>query len=179
MPETDVSGNPKQTSSSSSQYASIHQQKYHERLKIESEMEMVQADEALAKSLQERENQMFADHAQAVDVRNSIQHPANAEDGVRDPIRTGYTDRLIGNEVDDAGNRVRNPSRIWSIFSRRAISGSSESLLPSSSTSGSTFPARLASVWLTFLSILKTYYGLIISLIGVVMLLVYIISQRD
>ena len=172
-------GKLRPASSSNNEYASRHQQKYQERIRKESEMEMIQADEALAKSLQEKEDQMLADHARANDVRDSIQHPTNEDAGVREPIRTGYTERLIGDEVDDAVNRVRNPSRIWSIFSRRAISGSSESLLPTSSDSMTHPSSRLLSVWLTFLSMFKRYYGLIISLIGVVMLLVYIISQRD
>ena len=163
-------------SSSSGDYASRHQQKYQERIRKESELELIAADEALARSLQEKENLTHTDHIHATEIREHIQHPDDKEDTVRAPLRTGYTERLIGDDSDDSANRVRNPSRIWSMFSRRAISGSSESLLPTVSQT----PSTLSRSWASFLKFLRAYYAVLIPvLLAVTFLMYYILTKSD
>ena len=166
-------------SESSKDYVSRHQQQYQERLRKESEVEMIQSDEALAKSLQDQENMKFADHSHASDIHNSIQHPENLEEAVRAPLRTGYTERLIDDEAGARANRVRNPSRIWSMFSRRAFSESSESLLPPPNSDSGTFGQRLLTIWISFILFVRTYLALIITFLAVVVILAYVLSQRD
>ena len=142
-------------------------------------MEMIQSDEALARSLQEKENTRTADHSNASDIHDSIQHPPNMEEAIRAPLRTGYEERLIDDETDDRVNRVRNPSRIWSMFSRRAISGSSEALLPPGNSDSGTFGSRLLAIWIPFVTFVRTYLALIITFLVLVVILGYVLSQRD
>ena len=168
-----------QPSSSSANYASRHQERYKERIRKESEMEMIEADEALARSLQQMENNKIADRSLASEIHESIQHPPNLEDGVRAPLRTGYTERLIGDDTDDRANTVRNPSRIWSMFSRRAISGSSESLLPPATSDSGPLGDRILAVWAPFVKFVRTYLAVIVPLLVIVVILGYILYQSD
>ena len=166
-------------SSSSHDYASRHKQLYQERLRKESEMEMIQADEALAKSLQDQENRRNADHSHASDIHESIQHPPNLEEAVREPMRTGYSERLIEDDTDERAERIRNPSRIWSLFSRRALSGSSESLLPSSTPASVNSGERLRALWIRLITFVRAYLAWIVTFIAMVVILAYVLSQRE
>jgi hypothetical protein len=133
-------------SSSNSDYRSRHQKHYEDRVRKESELESIEADAALAKSLQEAEESRAKDAITAHEISESIQHPENP--GTRAPLRTGYTERLI---EDDP---VPVSGGFWSIF-YRSVGGDSQRLLPVSTTetNHAGFSRILALIWANWRSI--------------------------
>jgi len=144
---------------------------YEERLRKESELESMEADAALAKSIQDAENVKLSDHINAKEVHESIQHPHPEENEVRAPMRTGYTERLISGgstpEATSLGgfwNSLFNPSSI----------GNSERLLPVSNQNNH---SSSLSRWMY--SIRKNIRSIIIILtVMILMLYVMIVASK-